>query len=51
MSCWLLANANCSTSKGNGGTTVVSIVLANMTDRQYFTVYVNNSFLRNVIIK
>lgn len=46
-----LANANCNIHKGSGATTVVSIKLANMTDRQYFTVYVKTSFLRKVIIK
>lgn len=51
MSHWLLANANCSIHKSNGATTVVSIKLANMTDRQYFTAYVKTSFLRKVIIK
>lgn len=48
---WLLANANCDIHKGNGATTVASVKLANMTDQQYFTVYVKNSFLRKVIIK
>lgn len=35
MSHWLLANANCNASKGNGATTVVSIMLPSISDQQF----------------